>query len=45
MCKSLKYTFCRGFNFEYSLEFYYDDVTVTSFINIRYSSVAAESIP
>jgi len=27
-----------------SCEFYYDDVTVTSFINIRYSSVATESI-
>jgi len=27
-----------------SCEFYDDDITVTSFINIRYSSVAAESI-
>jgi len=26
-------------------ESYFDDVTVTSFINIRYSSVAAISIP
>jgi len=26
-------------------EYYFDDVTVTSFINIRYGSVAAKSIP
>jgi len=28
-----------------SYEFYYDDVTVTSFINIRYGNVAVEIIP
>jgi len=28
-----------------SCEFYYDDVTVTSFINIRYGNVAIEIIP
>jgi len=28
-----------------SYEFYCDDVNVTSFINIRYGNVAAESIP
>jgi len=28
-----------------SCEFYYDDVTVASFVNTRYSSIAAESIP
>ena len=28
-----------------SCEFYYHDITVTSFILIRYGSVAAESIP
>ena len=28
-----------------SYEFYYDDVTVTSFINIRYGNVAIEIIP
>jgi len=25
--------------------FYYDDVTVTSFINIKYGEVAAEVVP
>ena len=28
-----------------SCEFYYDDVTVTSFINIRYGNVAVDIIP
>jgi len=28
-----------------SYEFYYDDVTVTSFISIRYGNVAVEIIP
>jgi len=28
-----------------SCEFYYDDVTVTSFVNIRYDSIAAEITP
>jgi len=28
-----------------SYEFYYHDVTVTSFINIRYGNVAVEIIP
>ena len=28
-----------------SYEFYYDDVTVTSFINIRHGNVAVEIIP
>ena len=28
-----------------SYEFYYDDATVTSFINIRYGNVAVEIIP
>jgi len=28
-----------------SYEFYYDDVNVTSFINIRYGNVAVEIIP
>jgi len=28
-----------------SCKLYYDDVTVTSFINIRYSSIAVEIIP
>jgi len=43
-----KYTFCRGCNSEYdcmSYEFYYDDVTVTSFINIRYGNITVEIIP
>jgi len=33
--KILKYTFCREFNSEYQLQFYYYDNTVTSLINIR----------
>jgi len=28
-----------------SCEFYYDDVTVTSFINIKYNDVAVEVVP
>ena len=28
-----------------SCEFYYDDVTVTSFINIKYGDVAVEVVP
>jgi len=28
-----------------SSEFYYDDVTVTSFINIKYDDVAVEFVP
>ena len=28
-----------------SCEFYYDDVTVSSFINIKYGDIANESIP
>jgi len=28
-----------------SYEFYYDDVTMTSFINVRYGNVAIEIIP
>jgi len=28
-----------------SCEFYYDDVTVTSFINIKYDDVAIEIVP
>jgi len=34
--KNPKYTFCR--------QFYYDEVTVTRFINIKYGDVAAEVI-
>jgi len=26
-------------------EFYYDDIIVTSFMNIRYGSISTESIP
>ena len=26
-------------------EFYYDDVTVTSFLNIKYGDIAAEVVP
>jgi len=37
--------FVGDFILSISCEFYYDDVTVTSFINIRYVSVAVESIP
>jgi len=33
--------FCREFN----SEFYYDDITVTLFINIKYDDVAVKSIP
>jgi len=43
-----KYTFCRRFNsviLSTSYEFYYDDITVMSFINIRYGNVAVEIIP
>ena len=32
-----KYTFYRGSNFECHCELYYNDVTVTSFINIKAS--------
>jgi len=28
-----------------SCEFYYDDVTVTSFINIKYANVTTEVVP
>ena len=28
-----------------SCEFYYDDITVTSFINIKYGDVAVEVVP
>jgi len=28
-----------------SCEFYYDDVTVTSYINIKYGDVAVEVVP
>jgi len=28
-----------------SCEFYYDDITVTSFININYGDVAVEVVP
>jgi len=40
-----KYIFCRGLILSTSYEFYYDDVTVMSFINIRYGNVAVEIIP
>jgi len=36
--------FVGDFILSTSCEFYYDDVTVMSFINIRYGSVAVESI-
>ena len=32
--------FCREFNSEYQLCYYYDDVTVMLFINIKYDDVA-----
>jgi len=38
--------FCRESNFEYSsCKFYNDDVTVTSFINVKYIDVATEILP
>jgi len=40
-----KYTFCRDLILSTSYEFYCDDVTVTSFINIRYGNIADEIIP
>jgi len=37
-----KCTICRQFNSYYSREFYDDDITVTSFINIKHCNVATE---
>ena len=44
--KNPKYTFCIGNLFpSKTCELYYDDVTVTSVINIKYGDVTVESIP
>jgi len=40
-----KYTFVGNLILSTRCEFYFDDVTVTLFINTRYVSVAAKSIP
>ena len=37
--------FCRNLILSTSCEFYYDDVTVTLLINIKYGDVAVKSIP
>ena len=37
--------FVRNLIVNNSCEFYYDDVTVTSFVNDKYGDVTAESIP
>ena len=40
-----KCTFLGDLILSTSYEFYYDDITVTSFINIRYGNVVVEIIP
>ena len=42
--KNPKYVFCREF-LSTSYEFYYDDITVMLFINIKIGDVAVKSIP
>jgi len=37
--------FVRNLILNNSREFYYDDVTVTSFVNDKYGNTTAESIP
>ena len=43
--KIWKIHFVRNLILSISCEFYYNDVTMTSFINIKYSDVAAEVVP
>jgi len=43
--KNPKYALCREFNFNTSCESDYDDITMTSFINIKYGDVAVEKNP
>ena len=45
MWKFWNISFVADLTVNTSCEFYYDNVTVTSFINIRYSSVPVQSIP
>ena len=37
--------FVRNLILNNSCEFYYDDITVTSFVNDKYGDTTAESIP
>jgi len=43
--KSKKTRFVGNFILSASCKFYYDDVTVTSFMNIKYGDIAAEIVP
>ena len=43
--KILNIGFVRNLIRNDSCEFYYDDVTVTSFVNDKYGNATAESIP
>jgi len=43
--KNLNIRFVRNFMLSTSCELYYDDVTVTSFIDIKCGNVAVQSIP
>jgi len=41
--KNPKCTFYREFNYEYLLQVCFDDITVTSFIDIKFGSIPPES--
>ena len=43
--KNPKYAFCREYYSEYQVRVLFDDVTVTSFIDIKFCDVAIQSIP
>ena len=43
--KNPKIGFLRNLILNKSCEFYYDDVTVTSFVNDKYGYTTAQSIP
>ena len=43
--KNPKYRFWRNLILNNSYEFYYDDVTVASFVNDKYGDATAENIP
>ena len=43
--KNPKYRYVHNLILSSSCEFYYDDVTVTSFVNDKYGAAATESNP